>query len=243
MLIAVLGDIHSNLPALEQVIKSVKAEKVDKIYCTGDIVGYGPYPAECIELVQDYKINVVAGNHDFAVTETLDTSFFTDIAKEVIEYTKSELSDLEKEFLTNLPLFKSEDSISIVHSSFFHPELFEYILEPNDVMECFMNLNEQIGFFGHTHFFTIYMKKDDEINDFVEINDSVISYNKEKILINSGTVGQPRDGNPDTGYILLNTDERTISIKRIPYDSKMIIEEMKHKNFPENLIERLLIGI
>ncbi len=243
MLIAVLGDIHSNLPAVEEVLKSIKQEKVDRIYCTGDIVGYGPYPAECIELVQDYKINVVAGNHDLAVTDTLDDSFFTESAKEIIGYTKSELSDSEKEFLENLPLLLSEDGISIVHSSFSHPELFDYILEPNDVIECFMCLETGIGFFGHTHFFTMYIKKGEEINDYIEVNESVLSYNNEKILINAGTVGQPRDGNTHTGYILLDTQDKTITIKRIPYDCNKIIEEMKRKNFPEKLIERLLVGI
>ncbi|MFN7181550.1 MAG: metallophosphoesterase family protein [Planctomycetota bacterium] len=243
MLVAVLGDIHSNLPALEQVLKSVRQEKVDKIYCTGDIVGYGPYPAECIEIIQDNNINCVAGNHDFAVIDMVNTSFFTDSAKEVIEYTKSELSDSDKEFLENLPLYISDNGLNIVHSSFSHPELFEYIIEPNDIIECFMNLGSQIGFFGHTHFFIIYLKKSEDINDYVEISENILHFNEEKLLINSGTVGQPRDGNVDSGYLLLDTDKKVVFIKRIPYDYRKTIEEMKRKNFPLKLTERLLVGI
>lgn len=243
MLIGVLGDIHSNLPALENVLKALKAEKVDKILCTGDIVGYGPYPAECIELVQQYNISVVAGNHDYAVTELIDDSFFTDNAREVLEFTKSELTEAEYSFLQNLTLMKNEGNIKIVHSSFSHPELFEYVLDPADIVESFLNMNTQIGFFGHTHFFKVYVVKSGEEGSFTEIRKDSFSFDNERILVNCGTVGQPRDGNINTGYLTLDTDKKMLKIKRIPYNYETIIEEMKHKKFPDKLIERLLLGI
>lgn len=243
MLVAVLGDIHSNLPALEEVLKLVKQEKVDKILCTGDIVGYGPYPAECIELVQDNNIIVVAGNHDYAVAGLLDNTFFTDDAKEVLEFTKGELTDSENLFLQNLVLMRNEESVNIVHSSFLHPELFEYVFEHSDLVENFLNLNTQVGFFGHTHFFKIYATSSNDTDSYVEINQNSFLFGDEKILVNSGSVGQPRDGNTDTGYVILDTAKKMITIKRIPYDYNKTIQEMKHKNFPERLIERLLLGI
>lgn len=243
MLYAILGDVHSNLPALEEVLKSVKQEKVDRILCTGDIVGYGPYPAECIELVQDNNIFVVAGNHDYAVTGLIDNTFFTDDAKEVLEFTRDELTDSENAFLQSLVLMKSENNVNIVHSSFVHPELFEYVFELNDLVENFLNLDTQIGFFGHTHFFKIYAKSNNDTDDYVEIKRDLFLYGDEKILINSGTVGQPRDGNTDTGYTILDTDKKIIKIKRIPYDYNNTLQEMKRKNFPEKLVERLLLGI
>lgn len=243
MLIAVLGDIHSNLPAFESVLKAIKAAKVDKILCTGDIVGYGPYPVECIELVQQYNITVVAGNHDYAVTELIDNSFFTEEAKEVLKFTKSELSEIEISFLQNLILMKNEENIKITHSSFSHPELFEYVFEPEDILENFINLKGQIGFFGHTHFFKIYVMKNDGSGEYLEIGKDCFTYNDEKILVNSGSVGQPRDGNVNTGYTLVDTEKKTIQIIRIPYNYEKTIEEMKHKKFPDKLVERLLLGI
>lgn len=243
MLVAILGDIHSNLPALEEVLKAVKQEKVDKILCTGDIVGYGPYPAECIELVQDNNIIVVAGNHDYAVCGLIDDTFFTDDAKEVLEFTRSELTDSENSFLQNLVLMKKEESVNIVHSSFLHPELFEYVFDHLDLVENFLNLDTQIGFFGHTHFFKIYVKNSGDTDDYVEMKQNPFLYSDERILVNSGSVGQPRDGNTDTGYILLDTAKKIITIKRIPYNYNKTIQEMKHKNLPERLVERLLLGI
>jgi putative phosphoesterase len=243
MLIAVLGDIHSNLPALEKVLKCVKDEKVDEIFCTGDIVGYGPYPAECLEIVQDYNFKVTAGNHDYAVAELIDISFFTNEAKEVIEFTKNQLTEEEKQFLASLPLQIYEHNLQFAHSSLSNPELFEYVLFPQDILECFAGLETDVGFFGHTHFFKIFATDQNEITQYSEVQPTQFQHSNTKILVNTGTVGLPRDGNTNTGYILYDTQKKLVSIKRVPYEIDTLLDEMKRHNFPQKLIEQIILGI
>lgn len=238
---AFISDIHSNLEALNAVMEKVKAEKPDKVIFLGDVVGYGPDPNECIEILRGSADIMVAGNHDYGAVGMTDTSYFNDHAKAAIEWTAKVLSKENKSFLSGLLLTSNikKESIYLVHGSPEEPEEWDYLVNAKDADTNFKFFSEISCFIGHSHIPAIMeMLPDGKINihsDHSEIKKGC------RYIINAGSVGQPRDGNPDAAYAVFDTD--SITIKRVAYDILLTQKKMKDAGLPSYLIDRLLSGL
>jgi len=224
MRMAVFSDIHSNLEALEGVLKRIEKEKVDYIYCLGDIVGYGPNPNECIELVKSATDKVVIGNHDSAVINQTDILLFNSYARESTEWTRRIISDNNYEYLLGLPLKISENNMLFVHSTPLIPEDWNYVLTQYGAEKQFNYFTEMICFIGHSHRPEVFRSIDD------------------RLLVNSGSVGQPRDGNPDSCFVIYDSDKNSYEFIREKYDIKAVYKKIVKAGLNEFLGERLLFG-
>jgi len=229
MKIAFISDIHSNIHALEKVMEEIEKEGVNKIICCGDIVGYNAFPSECLRVVKEKVDASVLGNHDYA-TITGNTGWFNEYGVAGIRYCRSVLSDEEIEFLKSLHthLYLDADGLDIyvTHGS-PRDEIFEYVFP--DVSDKLLLQFAEIAdadvlVFGHTH---IPMER--RVND--------------KIFLNPGSVGQPRDGNPMSSYMIFDTESREATFKRVAYNIDMASKSILEKNLPRFLAQRLYLGI
>lgn len=243
---AIISDIHSNLEALQAVLKTIEQEKIDKIVCLGDIVGYGPYPNECIELIQQNCEIILTGNHDFACIENSELFYFNQHAAKAVEWTVTVLSNENLQYLANLPLVGKIENYHLVHSSPFEPQSWDYILSLDDAEYNFSKFNkdDQICFIGHSHHPIIYFEYFENRTlkyNFKRINKIELEANK-RYIINVGSVGQPRDENPDAAFGIIDTDNQVYELKRVSYDVNKTYEKMISVGLPQFLADRLLKG-
>jgi diadenosine tetraphosphatase ApaH/serine/threonine PP2A family protein phosphatase len=238
----VFGDIHGNLEALEAVLADAEKQGSERYLCVGDVVGYGADPHKCIARVRELTSQVVAGNHDCAVVGRAGVEYFNLYAREAILWTGGQLSPDEKAFLWGLPLSLVVNGLTVVHATVHEPEGFGYI--DNDLMArlSFEALQTEIGFVGHSHV---------PVTFFYEEHGDEIWYSQDaeiplggftKTIVNVGSVGQPRDDNPQAAYALLDTERRAVSIRRVPYDIEAARQKILAAGLPEILAARLLLG-
>ncbi len=233
MRIAIISDIHSNLPALESVLQRIRELKADAIYCLGDIVGYGPFPNETIDLVRQHCSFIVKGNHDAGVLGETDIDHFNPHGQAAIRWTRERISADGLSFLRDLPLQIIQNNLTFVHASPANPAAWTYILTLEEAVEAFKNFSTLCCFIGHTHL-PITIGEDLTVNH----------YNKgRKHLINVGSVGQPRDRNAASAFGLFDTDESEYSLHRVPYDIKKTVKAIKAARLPSFLGKRLLQGL
>ncbi len=240
MKFGVFGDIHGNLEALTAVVENLKEFGVERYICVGDIVGYGANPSECIDLVRELDSTVVAGNHDFATIEKLNIDFFNSYAREAVLWTRKQLSKEHMQYLANLNLVeKVEHEITIVHGSLNFPEMFDYIQTSYDAHLSLQALENRICFLGHSHVpVTFFQKKTVSYTMDPEIR----LEEGQKALVNVGSVGQPRDENPNAAFAVYDSEEGLIRIVRIPYDIDLAGKKIVEAGLPEILAERLRYG-
>ena len=224
MKIAVISDIHSNLEALTEVLKEIESIKVDAIYCLGDIVGYGPQPNECIDLIKSITDKVVVGNHDSAVINQTDMMLFNSYARESTEWTRRMITDENYEYLLKLPLKISENDLLFVHSTPLIPEDWNYILTQHSAEKHFNYFTEQACFIGHSHRPEMFRSVDD------------------RLIINVGSVGQPRDGNSKASFVVYGTENGEYELIRKEYDIKSVYKNIVKAGLNEFLGERLMVG-
>jgi predicted phosphodiesterase len=237
----VFGDIHGNLHALEAVLKAYEAERIDTYICTGDLVGYGAFPKECIELTRATCAHVVAGNHDFAVCGRLTLEFFNSYAKAAVLWTRETLSDEELDYLRKLPLMERiDDTVTLAHATVYDSHAFDYIQTQYDAHLSLQELDTTCGFVGHSHIPITFALKKNVVSWTME---TLIDLDAcEKVLVNVGSVGQPRDENPHAAYAILDTEERKIWIKRVDYDVNAAVAAIAKHGLPDILGERLRLG-
>ncbi len=241
MRLAIISDIHSNLEALQAVLSEIKKEQVDKIVCLGDIVGYGPNPNECTDIVRENCEHIVIGNHDFACLNRTELFFFNRFAKEAIHWTLSQMSEEKLEFLSQLPFEFAWDHIRLVHANPYLPESWDYILSIDDAIFYFSKFKEQFCFIGHSHQPIVYMEDSDQKYFFSE--DREIKINPAfRYIINVGSVGQPRDNNPAAAFGILDTATGVFELFRVAYDVEKTQQKMLAAGLPEFLADRLLAG-
>ncbi|MFN0195384.1 MAG: metallophosphoesterase family protein [Planctomycetaceae bacterium] len=222
-MIAIISDIHGNLEALQAVLADIKQRNITEIYCLGDIVGYGPNPRECIDQVMDFPLCLL-GNHDQGAL--FDPEGFNAGAERAIFWTRKMLesgeprkNELRWEFLGELPRMKRIGELLFVHGSARNP-LNEYVF-PEDIynqrkMERIFALVDKYCFQGHTHIPGVFTEN---LNFFTpeEMNHQY-QLAEQKVLVNVGSVGQPRDGDPRSCYVILNENDKTIQYIRVSYD-------------------------
>ncbi|MBI4778783.1 metallophosphoesterase family protein [Candidatus Desantisbacteria bacterium] len=245
----IMSDIHSNLEALNSVLKAMENEGIDKIICLGDIVGYGPKPNECVERMQEIDGLIVAGNHDLAAIGWEDIDWFSSYAKEAILWTEDKLTTENKKYLSHLPEVISQKDFILVHGSLHH-FTDEYIMNSAVAKKSFdLMKHRELLLIGHTHHAAAFFRKQRQssgvspIQNLRLINQDVFCLlNGMQSIVNVGSVGQPRDGDNRASFGILDLETRTVTIKRIPYDIKKTQYQMLKAELPRYLISRLAIG-
>lgn len=241
MRVAIYSDVHSNIEAFQAVINDIDRQNVDQKLFLGDIVGYGPNPNECIELLKENSDVVLGGNHDWAAVGLTDDSYFNEYARESMKWTINTLTDENKEYLKALPPDAVLDNFQIAHSTPLEPEEWHYIMSVQDAQENYPVLEKDICFIGHSHQ-PVIIEFMDGIN-ILPIKDMYKQIDKNrKYIINVGSVGQPRDSNPDACYLIYEMDTGNIQYRRVEYNVKRVQKRMTRFKLPKYLIERIAVG-
>ena len=240
MFCAVLSDVHANLEALEAVLKDVDRRGIRDILFLGDAVGYGPDPNECIDRLTARCKVLLAGNHDRAAIGLTDTTYFNTYARNAIEWTMKALTQKNKEILGSWPFEKEmkDEDILLVHSTPKEPAEWHYLLTLWDAEINFKYFDNKFCFLGHSHQpFVIEKLPSGEL---ATHKDGTRIKEGSRYIINTGSVGQPRDGDPRACYAIMNGGD--IDIVRISYDIASVQGKMKREHLPGPLIERILMG-
>jgi len=236
----IISDIHGNLEALQAVLRECKLNRVQVLLCPGDIVGYGANPKECLGVIRQFKIITVAGNHDWAVGGRLDFSHFTDDGRAAIEWTRTQISMEDIAFLNALELTVKNKDCVLVHASLYLPHEFRYMTNVSKAIESFQLLDVPVCFIGHTHVPGVYVQADGK---FYNLDNSTIEIQLQyKYMVNVGSVGQPRDGNPMASFCIYDTQLQTIELRRVPYNIPEAQRKILEAGLPKNLALRLAIG-
>lgn len=240
MKIGIYSDVHGNLDAFEAVLAAFTAEGISRLWCLGDLVGYGANPNECIARARETTESFVIGNHDAAVVGLEDTTFFNRYAREAVQWTAAHLTDENYDWLRGLPFTVTENGILLVHSSPFEPENWHYITRVADVLNAFNATSLRVAFVGHTHQPMMLMHRDGQ---FFQFNGNALKMEEGyRYLVNVGSVGQPRDGNPEAGFAVYDDEEQSISLRRIPYDIQAAQRRIREAGLPDVLAVRLDSG-
>jgi len=241
---ALIADIHANLAALEAVFGDIgRRGGVSEVWCLGDIVGYGPDPRECIELVARGCDTVIAGNHDRAAIGKLDLGAFNPDAIVASRWTAGQLSPADISYLDSLPQLVIKGDFTLVHGSPRQP-LWEYLVSVASARENFAYFNSQYCLVGHSHQPGVFRLADDGECYF----DPLVDYigrmlGEERLIINPGSVGQPRDGDPRASYAILDAETGMLRCHRVAYDITRTQLKMTSHNLPVSLIARLKQGL
>lgn len=235
---AIISDIHGNLDALEVVLK-VARKVVDHIVCLGDVVGYGPQPAECLRQLQDHNCTLVAGNHDYAVADKIDISNFNVYARESTLWTRDNLDGEALEFLADLPLIFELDGFTAAHGTRHTPELFDYIQTSYDASLSMEEMQQPLCFIGHSHVPITFVW--DEVIQY-QLEDSIEVRPNNKTIVNVGSVGQPRDHDPRSCFAIYDTKTSVVELQRTSYDIDSVIHKINQAGLPRPLGERLRSG-
>ncbi|MBL7170539.1 MAG: metallophosphoesterase family protein [Candidatus Omnitrophica bacterium] len=240
---AIFSDIHSNLEAYKASLEVMLNEKVDQYICLGDIVGYGANPKECIsltqELIKEKGCICIAGNHDAAAAEMIPVSLFNPLAQEAIVWTKKIIDQNENEFLSTLPLLKSERDCVFVHASLDKPQEWQYVYTIDEAYKNFELFKEKACFIGHSHIPVIF-KGGKNFEYFV--SPSIKIEEGFRYIVNAGSIGQPRDHDPRACFLIYDTEKCTFEYKRVQYDIAGAQTKIRKAGLPEMEAMRLAIG-
>ncbi len=245
MRVAVLSDIHANQPALEAVLGAIDAAGVEELWCLGDVVGYGAQPDACTELVRERCDLCLAGNHDLAVLGGLDVSSFSETAAAAVEWTLDHVAEGTLEFLRSLEPAGSREEVGLFHASPRDP-IWEYVLSTDQAEGGLDAQQERIGLIGHSHVSLFFCRplpaRHGETQGAQAGDGAFLSLEVGEWLLNPGSVGQPRDGDPRAAWLELDTGELTAAFHRVPYDVALAAETILAAGLPSQLAERLEVG-
>ncbi|MCB9880632.1 MAG: metallophosphoesterase family protein [Planctomycetes bacterium] len=247
---AILGDVHANKEALEAVLTHAQASGVQAYAQVGDVVGYGPDPAYCIDRLRELDCKICLGNHDAAVVRRLPLDVFNPFAKMALEWTMFELKKAHRDFLSELPLQLDLPEIDgvIAHGSLYKPESFDYVRSLASAARSLEMQTSKLCFVGHSHQPCLFVMYDDGRCDLLSIFKREGVYqipvdSSEKLLVNVGSVGQPRDEDPRAAYVIYDTEDCTLQLIRVAYDIRVVQERIRQKGLPHVLAERLSYGL
>jgi predicted phosphodiesterase len=237
---AVLGDIHSNLEALQAVISDAKKENVDRFVCVGDIVGYNSNPKECIDIIRAECDVIVKGNHDHYCSCDSALDNFNPLAAEAITWTRQHLSDDDKSYLGSLKYVESFKDFMLVHSSLNRPERWTYVYDHFEAMASFLFQPCKLCFYGHTHVPLCFVLANGVQSGFYT---RIAIHSERKYFVNVGSVGQPRDKDPRSAYVIYNSKDLTIDLRRVEYNYQLTQEKILNAGLPVQLATRLEWGL
>jgi len=238
----IFGDIHANLAALQAVLDVLRQAGCDQLICTGDIVGYGPSPAECLRLIREQKIPCVFGNHDEYVTELFGPSLEklgADV-KSSIQWSQNQLSMEELKWLAQLPRHLEYDGFSVVHGA-LGPNPWMYIVNRENLHEHFTHQTKPLAFNGHTHLPLLGYQREGTppVMDFLK---TTTLPDAPRVLVNSGSVGQPRDRDPRAACCIYDTEKKSVQPVRVPYDIAATQALIRAAKLPERYALRIAAG-
>jgi diadenosine tetraphosphatase ApaH/serine/threonine PP2A family protein phosphatase len=237
----VISDIHANLAALEAVLAD--APDYEEAICLGDLVGYGPDPNECIERVRDLVCTGLAGNHDWAALGKLDLGGFNRDARAANAWTQGVLTTASRSYLEALPPRAEIDGLTIAHASPREP-IWEYVLDTRVALANFEHFATPVCLVGHSHLPLLYVLEDEGdrcMGSLLEPANAVI-LDSYRVIINPGSVGQPRDGDARAAYAILDTEVWSWEAHRVEYPIEEVQSRMREHNLPPRLSDRLAIG-
>ena len=240
----VVSDIHSNLEAFQAVLDD--AGPVDEIWCLGDVVGYGPDPNACVDLLRSHPHVCIAGNHDWATLGRLDLRDFNPDARDANLWNRQQLTPENLAFLENLPeTFLEEGQFSLVHGSPRYP-IWEYIIYPSTAEVNFEHMSTPYTLVGHTHTPVVFrLREGDDAQECEMIVPSPglpLELGPEPVIVNPGSVGQPRDGDPRASYLILDSEALTVEHHRVEYPVEITQAKMMEHDMPLRLVLRLGYG-
>lgn len=239
----ILSDIHSNWEALTAVIDdATERGGFDRIWCLGDIVGYGPDPGLCISLLRQHNAQAVAGNHDVVAVGKASSADFNYAAKAAIEWTANNLSAEDNRYLSGLPTVITAEPFTLVHGT-LRDHVNEYLLERDSALATLERLETRYCAVGHTHL-PFICREDGGAISFIEFaEEQAYPLGEERLIINPGCVGQPRDRNPRPSYAIYDDEANNVLRHRVEYRIQDTQEKMRDAQMPEYLIDRLNHGI
>jgi predicted phosphodiesterase len=249
MQVAVLSDIHGNLPALEAVLADIDETGAEERWCLGDIVGYGASPNRCAGLVAERCQASLVGNHDLAVLGELDTSTFSAAASAAVEWTREHLQQESREYLQSLSPADVTRPAALYHASPRDP-VWEYVLWPEQAADCLAVQERRVSLIGHSHVALFFSVPDEpespglthEARGWQAGAGTRLEISEGRWLINPGSVGQPRDGDPRAAWLELDTDRWEATYHRVPYDIERAAAAIEATDLPPHLAKRLFVG-
>jgi len=239
MRIALFGDIHANLEALEAVLADAREQHCSDFVCLGDVVGYNANPAECLEIVREMNCPVVKGNHDEDASGDHSLETMNPTAATALMWTREQLNQEQREWLRKMRMVRQVADFTVVHSTLDQPTNWNYVTNSFDAMSNFSYQFTQVCFHGHTHVPRVYIK-DSKVHEVAA--ESVVIEPGSKYFINAGSVGQPRDGDWRSCYAIYDIESRLIVFRRIEYDLAKTQKKILDAGLPPMLAERLADG-
>lgn len=241
---AIIGDIHANLAAFRAVLDDIKHRgEVAGVWCLGDVVGYGPDPHQCLELLRQTNHICVAGNHDWAAIGKIDTAEFNPEAAAASHWTARQLDQADVEYLGKLPLIVEEGDFTLVHGSPREP-IWEYLTSTSLAKESFAYFNSPFCLVGHSHMPLVFRHSEDGVCSGSRfLIDVGLTLGRDRLIINPGSVGQPRDGDPRASYALYDSETRLVRLHRVAYDVTATQDRMVECGLPKRLVLRLSYGL
>jgi predicted phosphodiesterase len=239
MKIAIISDVHANLPALDAVLEAIASDGVDHIICGGDLVGYNAEPGEVVAKIRQLDIPCVMGNHDAAVVGATDPETFNAPARAAVEWTAQRLNDDALDYLRGLPYVTRIETFTVVHGTLHKPEQWGYIFSAFEAEEHFQHQRDTVCFIGHSHIPGVFIA-----GDMVTLSRSsrVRIQAGQRYVVNVGSVGQPRDNNPAASYAIYDMVENAIHFKRVAYDVQAAQQKILDAGLPNVLAMRLALG-
>ena len=240
--VAVISDVHGNLHALRVVLDAVAGEEVDAIWCLGDLVGYGPRPNECCAEVERAAALCLVGNHDLGVLGRIPLEDFSDDAADAARWSQTVLTAEARQYLEGLASLAAADGIELFHASPRDP-VWEYILGDEAARAAFALTSAPLVLVGHSHVALAFVFEDGSVEGTLAPDGAEIDLSSRRWLLNPGSVGQPRDGDPRAAYLVLDLDARRALFRRVPYRIERTQEEIRERGLPEPLAARLAHGL
>ena len=246
MRLLILSDLHANLTAFEAALAAV-AGRWDAAVCLGDVVGYGPDPVEVSQKLQTLTPDVIRGNHDKAVAGIMSSEDFNPVAKIAVDWTRAVLSHDLLDWLAALPSGpKKTQGVVLIHGAFQDED--EYVFTPAQALEGLLDSSTTLSFFGHTHHQGGFSYHESDIGLLPlrprpsELFSALHLEAGHKYLLNPGSIGQPRDGDPRAAFAIADFDHSIVEFWRVPYDIPAVQERMRDASLPDPLIHRLALG-
>ena len=241
---AIIADIHANLTAFTAVLEDIKRRgEMEEVWCLGDVVGYGPDPHQCLELLRQYHHVCVAGNHDLAAIGKLSLSEFNPDAAVACRWTAQQLDPGDVDYLEGLPQVIEKDDFTLVHGSPREP-IWEYLLSISSARENFAHFRSPFCLVGHSHVPSIFKYTETGGCSFSPFRVNVgLVLGRSRLIINPGGVGQPRDSDPRASYAVYDSEAKMVRLYRVPYDIGITQARMVEHNLPMRLVSRLSYGI
>ena len=238
----IVSDVHSNFEAFGAVIEDAEGKGgFEEIWSLGDLVGYGPDPSACVELLRSHSHRAVAGNHDLAAAGKLSVEQFNPYAAAANRWTATQLTREQSNYVGGLPLLLEIDEFTLAHGSPRDP-VWEYLITEDAAIACFTHIDTYWCLVGHTHVPFLCIPRPDGAAFMAFPEGRAVKLDEEALIVNPGSVGQPRDNDARASYVLYDDSTQTIAHHRVQYDILATQDKMRRHGLPDYLIDRLAVG-